>query len=132
MRRRVLIRHPRGMETDRSTRASGGWLVSIFGDISREGSWRTPSRLSPFAVFGDIDLDLRQAHLADDEVTITAIAPCGSVDVVVPNGVRVDMTGFTVFGSKKVKVHELPPTAAAPVVRLRAFSLLGSLRVRSA
>lgn len=106
------------------------WIVSVFGDISRAGSWPARRRLSPVAVFGDIDLDLRQATMPD-EVTINAIAPFGNVDVMVPADVRVDVGGFTLFGSKKVSVREAPSGQSAPTVRVRGFSLFGSVKVSS-
>ena len=76
------------------------FIVSIFGDITRTGSWPARRRLAPVAVFGDIDLDLRQAALPAADVAITAVAPFGNIDVQVPGGVEVDVSGFTLFGSK--------------------------------
>ena len=106
------------------------WIVSVFGDISRSGSWPARRRISPVTVFGDIDLDLRQANLPD-EVAINAIAPFGNVDVLVPEDVRVDVGGFTLFGSKKVSVREAPSGQSAPAVRVRGFTLFGTLKVLS-
>ena len=106
------------------------WIVSVFGDISRTGSWPARRQISPVAVFGDIDLDLRHAAMPD-EVTINAIAPFGNVDVLVPADARVDLGGFTLFGSKKVLVAEAPSGQSAPAIRVRGFSLLGSVKVWS-
>jgi cell wall-active antibiotic response 4TMS protein YvqF len=106
------------------------WFVSVFGDISQTGSWPAGRRISPVAVFGDIDLDLRQATMPDD-VAINAIAPFGNVDVLVPADVRVDVGGFTLFGSKKVSVREAPSGQSAPAIRVRGFTLFGSLKVWS-
>ena len=107
------------------------WIISVFGDITRSGSWPPGRKTSPFALFGDIDLDLRQARLPADGVTINAYAPCGSIDVLVPQGVQVDVGGFTLFGSKKVDVLEHVSNGSAPVIRVRGFSLLGSVKVWS-
>ena len=46
------------------------------------------------------------------EVVINAVAPFGNIDVVVPAGGQVDVGGFTVFGSKKVAVHDSTRTGA--------------------
>ena len=40
------------------------------------------------------------------EVVINAVAPFGNIDVLVPDGVKVDVGGFTLFGSKNVAVGE--------------------------
>src|SRR3954452_10544866 len=88
------------------------FIVSVFGDITRTGPWPARRRLSPVAVFGDIDLDLRQATMPAGESAITAVAPFGNIDVLVPEGVEVDVSGFTLFGSKKISVREVPSDAS--------------------
>ena len=107
------------------------WMVSVFGDIARRGSWPSRGRLSPVAVFGDIDLDFRQAGMPVDEVVVTAVSPFGNIDVVVADGVQVDVGGFTLFGSKKINVGDATTNEAAAVIRVRAFSLFGSVKVSS-
>ena len=57
-------------------------------------------------MFGDIDLDFRQATMPPGEVVINAVAPFGNIDVLVPDGVQVDVGGFTLFGSKKIAVGD--------------------------
>jgi hypothetical protein len=105
-----------------------GWIVSVFGDIMRSGSW--PSRrTTPVAVFGDIDLDLRQAELPPGEVIISAVAPFGNIDVLVPDGTRVELGGFAVFGSKKVAVTADDNSTA--LMRVRGYTLFGSVKVWS-
>ena len=49
--------------------------------------------------------------------------------MLVPNGVPVDVGGFTLFGSKKVAVAD--SNGNEPVIRMRGFSLFGSVSVRS-
>ena len=111
------------------------WIVSVFGDITRTGSWPPRGTTSPVAIFGDIDLDLRQAAMPPGEVVINAVAPFGNIDVVVPDGARVDVGGLTVFGSKKVAVHDSTSNGEASgdsnVIRVRGFTIFGSLKVWS-
>ena len=115
-----------------SPRSSGRrWIVSVFGDITRTGSWPPRRTTSPVAVFGDIDLDLRQATMPPGEVVINAVAPFGNIDVLVPEGAQVDVGGFTLFGSKKIAVGEATENESAAVIRVRGFSLFGSLKVWS-
>ena len=104
---------------------------SVFGDITHTGSWPTRDRISPVAVFGDIDLDFRQAPMPADRITISAVAPFGDIEVLVPDGVRVDVGGFTLFGSKKVAVGDAVSNDSAAAVRVRGITLFGSLKVRS-
>jgi hypothetical protein len=84
----------------------------------------------PFAVFGDIDLDLRQATMPPGEVVITAVAPFENIDVLVPDGLF-DVGGLTLLGSTSVSVGEAAVSGSAAITRVRGFSLFGSVKVRS-
>jgi Domain of unknown function (DUF1707)/Cell wall-active antibiotics response 4TMS YvqF len=81
-------------------------MVSVFADVTRAGWWRAEGTVAPVAVFGDIELDLRQAAVPSGEVAIQAIAPFGDIEVIVPDGVSVELSGFSLFGRKKVDVRE--------------------------
>ncbi len=123
-----------GQQPDPPSRRSNGrrWIVSVFGDITRTGSW--PPRqgtTSPIALFGDIELDFRQATMPPGDVVINAVAPFGSIDILVPDGTQVEVGGFTLFGSKRVAVGETTTKGSETVIRVRGFSLFGSLKVWS-
>ena len=63
-------------------RSFSGPAIAIFGAATRKGSWVVPRRFQAFAVFGGVEIDLRDATLEDREVTIMAnailagAAPC--------------------------------------------------------
>ena len=107
------------------------WMVSVFGNIAHRGSWPSGGRLSPVAVFGDIDFDFRQEGMPAGQVAINAVAPFGNIDVLVPDGVHVDVGGFTLFGSKKVAVGDATTNESVAVIRVRGLSLFGSVKVSS-
>jgi hypothetical protein len=50
----------------------------------------------------------------------------------VPEGVEVEVGGFSLLGDHEVELAPVPRVPGAPVVRLRVWSLLGDLTVRSA
>jgi predicted membrane protein len=106
-------------------------MVSVFANVARSGWWRAEGTISPVTVFGDVELDLREAAVPAGEVEIRAVAPFGDIDVVVPDGVIVELTGFSVFGRKKVDVRRPASIGSAPVVRVRARTVFGSVLVRS-
>ena len=120
---------PSGPPSPRSSNRR--WVVSVFGDITRTGSWPPRRTMSPVALFGDIDLDLRQATMPPGEVVINAVAPFGNIDVLVPDGAQVDVGGFTLFGSKKINVGQAGTSGSAAVIRVRGFTLFGSFKVWS-
>ena len=117
--------------SDRSAPSRPHRLVSVFGDITRSGAWRPRRKTSAVAIFGDIDLDLRQATLPRDAIRVAAIAPLGNIDIAVPSGSQVDVGGFTLFGSKKVALDGAAPEEADTYITIRGFSLFGSMKVRT-
>lgn len=83
------------------------------------------------SVFGDTTLDLRSALCTSDEVVVRSWSAFGDVEVIVPDGVEVDLSGFCVFGDRTVDVAPVARVPGAPRVRLVAFSLFGDAGVRS-
>ena len=106
-------------------------MVSVFADVSRRGWWRAEGTVSPMTVFGDVELDLRQAAVPTGQVHISAVAPFGDIEVIVPDGVIVELSGFSLFGRKKVDVRRSGSMQSPPVVRVQGFTVFGSVLVRS-
>jgi Domain of unknown function (DUF1707) len=113
----------------RSTR----WTVAIMGANARRGRWRPTERTTGVAVMGGIVLDLREAAIGPRAQRVTAIAVMGGVDVLVPEGTRVELRGVPVMGCTKNRVpsdpHALSPVE--PVVRVRALALMGGVKVKA-
>ncbi|WP_232666236.1 DUF1707 SHOCT-like domain-containing protein [Pseudonocardia sp. TRM90224] len=107
-------------------------LVGVFGDIKRRGRWAVRERVSAFLLFGDVELDLRGAVVRGDELTIRVYTIFGDAQVVVPEGVDVEMGGFSLFGDEETKLAPVERVRGTPLVRVRQFSIFGDLEVRSA
>ena len=106
-------------------------VLGILGGGDRRGRWRVPERMTVVNVLGGADLDLREATLAAPEVEIRVFSLLGGSDVIVPEGVHVELGGFAVLGGNDLKLTGPPPPPGAPVVRVRAWSLLGGTDVRT-
>jgi hypothetical protein len=104
------------------------WVVAIMGGETRKGRWRPSRRTNAIAVMGGIDIDLREAELADG-AEFLAIGIMGAVSIVVPQGVSVEMSGFALMGGNSGPDDRIPPVYDSPVVRVRAFSLMGGVVV---
>jgi Cell wall-active antibiotics response 4TMS YvqF len=81
------------------------------------------------ALFGGATLDLRDAHI-DDEATVDATAIFGGVDVLVPKGWRVSVSGLPIFGGYEDKTQgngSLP--TEAPHLDVRATAIFGGIDV---
>jgi hypothetical protein len=103
--------------------------LSAFGRFERKGRWRVPRRTFAIVAFGDIDLDLRQAVIEREVVTVELLALFGNVDVYVPEGVEVDVGGLVLFGHRREWGRDEPPLPRTPLVRIRALSLFGTIDV---
>lgn len=104
------------------------WVVAIMGGETRKGRWRPSRRTNAIAVMGGIDIDLREAELADG-AEFLAVGIMGAVSIVVPEGVSVEMSGLALMGGNSGPDDRIPPLPHAPHVRVRAFSLMGGVVV---
>ncbi|WP_336205737.1 DUF1707 SHOCT-like domain-containing protein [Nonomuraea sp. LPB2021202275-12-8] len=105
------------------------WFVGIMGDTKRRGTWRIDQELGAVAVMGDVLLDLREAEVRTDTIEILAVSVMGDVKIIVPDGVNVDLDGMAIMGDKRVDVQEAAPGTQAPVVRVRAYAVMGDVKV---
>ncbi|PZG22490.1 DUF1707 SHOCT-like domain-containing protein [Nonomuraea aridisoli] len=105
------------------------WFVGVMGDTKRRGTWRVDQELGAVAVMGDVLLDLREAEVRTDQVDIVAVSVMGDVKIIVPDGVNVDLEGVAVMGDKKVDVLEAAPGMNVPVVRVKAYAVMGDVKV---
>jgi hypothetical protein len=104
------------------------WHVSPIGGLSVSGPWRMERSVVVVTLIGGADLDLRQAQLAAPEVTLTKVSLLGGVSIGIPPGIRVDASGFSLIGGTSVDAG--PDSGpGAPVVHVRAFSLIGGTRI---
>ena len=107
------------------------WIVAVFGGARRRGRWRPAPRLRAVAIMGGAHIDLRDAVVSGHDIQIVAGALMGSVHVIVPPGIPVDVTGFAVFGSRSDDVGPEQAITAGPRVHVRGYGLFGSIHVVS-
>ncbi|MQA86221.1 MAG: DUF1707 domain-containing protein [Streptosporangiales bacterium] len=107
------------------------WAVAVMAGVDRRGRWRPAERMNVVAVMGGATIDLREAEVTDPEVTINAVAVMGGIDVVVPEGVRVEFTGFAFMGGRDEHVADVPVRPGTPLIRVRGFALMGGVDVKS-
>jgi hypothetical protein len=121
-------------EPARETRPSRGasrWTLGIMGSGDRKGRWRIAARFTVVNVMGGADLDLREARLESSETVITVFSVMGGSNVVVPEGVEVDLGGFAVMGGNRLRLEGSRPRPGAPLIRVRAYSVMGGTDVKT-
>ena len=55
----------------------------------------------------------------------------GGSTITVPEGVHVELDGFAVLGGNDLRISAPEPPPGAPIVRVRAWSLMGGTDVRT-
>jgi predicted membrane protein len=104
---------------------------AVFGGqdiVSRSDAFKGGS-LS--ALFGGVSLDLRQATIDPDGAGIDIFAAFGGIDVIVPRGWRVTVSGMPIFGAFEDSVdRSVEPEPDAPQVRVGGVVLFGGVDVK--
>lgn len=104
--------------------------VAIMSEDKRQGYWCIGEESKAIAIMGSCKLDLRNAAIASHVTTIEAYAIMGSIEVVVPEGVEVELNVIAVMGAKKLTLAASRPSPGAPLIRIDGFVLMGEVTVR--
>ncbi len=108
-------------------------VAGVFGRERRDGRWVVPERFVVTAIFGEVVLDLREALLQSRRVTMLATLLGGTVQLIVPDGIAVEMTGTAVLsrqsGQTAGSQASRPGQPEMPVIEVRAMSLGGRVKI---
>jgi predicted membrane protein len=106
---------------------------ALFGGAEQQVDSQSFKGGNATALFGGIDIDLRQAQLAEGEHPLHLTALFGGVDVFVPQDWDVRVTGTPLFGSLEDKRRKTTPTGAPVKGRLHisSFVLFGGIEIKN-
>lgn len=114
--------------------AGNSLLIAAFSEVKRENRWFLPDGQPAVAIFGSMKLDLRQVVLQSSEQELKASAVFGSVEIIVPADIEVEVTGTGVFGSYERQDQQsgMAPQSARPrpLVRITGAAVFGSVEVK--
>ena len=105
------------------------WIVAVMGESESKGRWRLGEHTSVVAVMGECHLDLSQAEIDGPDIVITALGIMGSIEIVTPEGIDVDLTGMSIMGRRSLQVHDTPVLRGSPRILIRAFPIMGEVKV---
>lgn len=103
--------------------------VAIFSGTSVAGRFHAAQSHQAIAVFGGVDIDLRQAVIPPEGMTIHVVAVFGGVDVIIPEDVNLEISGIGIFGGFSGKRHRAH-NPDAPTVRIDGIALFGGMDVK--
>ena len=98
------------------------------GDVKRSGPWTVPAENSFRTWLGHIKLDLREAQISATETHIHARALFGNIDLLVPEGIAVEVQARTRLGRTNLQAESGVP--GAPRIVLTGGTFSGSINVR--
>lgn len=132
----AAVASPQAREMEKPHELIGGTpgsasSVAVMSGTDRKGHWVVPPQHNSFAFWGGVDIDLRSARFAEQHTTITAVAIMGGIDIIVPNDIRVEVTGIGFMGA--FDSHgDAPenPDPNGPVVRITGFAFWGGVSVK--
>jgi hypothetical protein len=78
-------------------------VVSFLSSHERDGPWELARHFRALAVFGNVELDLRDALIGVGVSVIEAVAVMGNIEITVPPNVTVESDGDSLLGSFVVK-----------------------------
>lgn len=116
---------------EKTRRSPRRWVVAVMSGAKAKGRWRVGRSVTAVAVMGGCELDFRQAEMDAAEVQVTALAVMGGVDIIVPEGIAVELTGLPIMGGKHMKLADVPLLPGSPTISVRAFPIMGGVSVRS-
>jgi uncharacterized protein DUF1707/cell wall-active antibiotic response 4TMS protein YvqF len=106
-------------------------VVCVLGDQRRTGRWRLPAKVRGWTLMGDIHLDLREVVCAESTVEIEVFTLMGDLELVVPDGVEVELTGFDLMGDRDLRLAPVPRVPGTPLIRVKAYTVMGDVKIRS-
>jgi hypothetical protein len=115
---------------ERPARKRRRWNIAVMGSSERRGHWRPAPDLVALTLMGGVVLDLRDALIGDEDIVITAVAVMGGIEIIVPEGIEVDVGGFAVMGGHEHRPGTEPIRHGTPMVRVRGYALMGGLEVK--
>lgn len=106
------------------------WFVAIMASTSRRGRWILRPSTHALAVMGECVVDLRQAEVESSHSHIMAVAVMGSVRILVPEGIDVDIGGVAIMGTKDLLGGQSQLDPGSPTLRVTCVAIMGEVQVR--
>jgi len=110
-------------------RGPGRLAIALKSSVRRAGRWRVPDRYTTVVYKGSGWLDLRAAELSGPVTTFLTVAYKSRVTILVPPGVRVEMTGFGVTQGEDEDDPGYRLPTDAPVIHVRGVAYKGAVEI---
>jgi hypothetical protein len=115
---------------DDPDRAATKKLRVVMSSIERRGRWSVPRALDLRVLWGNAELDFRDASLGPGTTTIHVRVFMGNLEVILPPYLGIDVDVST-FAGAVTERHRVPPDAdpARPLIRIVGTVRFGNLEI---
>ncbi|HOR48945.1 MAG TPA: LiaF-related protein, partial [Rectinema sp.] len=103
--------------------------LALLSGATRKGLWYPPKRMKVVAIMGGVDLDYSQAQIPPGVSNIDIFALMGGVNIFVPEGVNVEVTGIPIMGGIDNRAAS-SGKLGAPTIKVNAITLMGGLDIK--
>jgi hypothetical protein len=119
-----------GVRINRGRVRSGETMFAILGGAERSGEWHPARDIKVLALMGGVDLDLSEAYLPPEGLSIEVVAIMGGMDVIVPEGINVEVSGVPLLGGfdNKTSGRHYPN---APTLRVSGVAMMGGIDIKT-
>jgi hypothetical protein len=122
---------PASTAATETERKPSEWTIAVMSGADKKGRWRAEGKHTAIAVMGGIELDLRQAEIVGRDLEIVAFAFWGGIDIIVPEGIPVEVTSIPIMGGIDTKLPDVPLLPGAPRIRVRAIAIMAGIDVKA-
>lgn len=104
-------------------------FLGILSGASRSGIWKPARKNRVFALMGGIDLDFSEAVLPPGVTDVEFLCLMGGLDIIVPEGINVEVKGLPIMGGidKKVSDEHYP---ARPTLRIHGIAVMAGVDIK--
>jgi Domain of unknown function (DUF1707)/Cell wall-active antibiotics response 4TMS YvqF len=104
-------------------------VSGVFARERRDGRWVVPASFPVTAIFGEVVLDLRGALLQSQRTVVHATVIGGHLELIVPEGVAVQISGKSMLSRRVARGGPLPvPVTGQPIIEVRAVTVGGTIK----
>lgn len=103
----------------------------MMGGIDRKGKWAPAKKHFGMAFMGGAFLDFREAVLQPGQTDVYLFTTWGGIEVAVPEGLDVEVSGLALMGGlERVEQESGSTDPRRPRLHIHAFALMGGIEVR--
>lgn len=108
---------------------SGSASLAILSGTKRAGAWVIPRTYVAVSFMGSVQLDLQHARFSEAQATIQAYALLGSIEIIAPDDIDVEVGGIPIMANFDHKASG-PGLPGAPRLKVIGFALMGDVHVK--